>query len=250
MSDFLLTPPKSGGQLPPSPIGIDATEPIGSLGLIPGPWTNEGQGCFSLHFLVGFLFINCVHTEFQHTCWMSAHMLKFSTHAEFQHTCWNLACVLEFSMRAEFQHTCWFSACVLNFSTRADFQHVCWFSACVLIFSMRAEFQHVCWISACVQTFSMCAEIQHTWWNSACAGAIFRKLYICSSFPLSVCQEMFSMQHDARQTCKKQGHLLKQNFSETITPIDNRCMSLLNLSVNPIISLCWCWSLLGLLLLK
>ena len=34
----------------------------------------------------------------------------------------------------------------------------------------------------------------------------------------------------ARQTSKQQQtHLLKQNFSETITPIDNSCMLLLNL---------------------
>ena len=43
----------------------------------------------------------------------------------------------------------------------------------------------------------------------------------------------------------KQTHLRKQNFSETITPVDKSCMMLFNLFINPVV--CWhyflCWSL-------
>ena len=208
--------------------------------------------------LASCLLIMCIHTSL-YVLFNSAHMLKFSMCAEFQHACWISACVLIFSMRAEFQHVCWISARMLNFSTRADFQHACWISARVLIFSMRADFQHACWFLACVLNFSMCAEFQHVCRQSACVlkfstHAEIRHVlvlllgnYIYSSFPLSVWQEIV---FHARQTCIKQGHLLKQDLSETITPIDNSCMLLLNLSVNPIIFWCWCWSLLGLLLLK
>ena len=34
---------------------------------------------------------------------------------------------------------------------------------------------------------------------------------------------------NARQTCKQQTHFLKQNFSETIIPVDIRCEMLINL---------------------
>ena len=40
----------------------------------------------------------------------------------------------------------------------------------------------------------------------------------------------------ARQTYKQQTiQFLKQNLSETITPIDNSCMLLFNLSINPVV---------------
>ena len=40
----------------------------------------------------------------------------------------------------------------------------------------------------------------------------------------------------ARQTSKPQtSHLLKQNFSETIKPIDNSCMLSSNPSINPVV---------------
>ena len=40
----------------------------------------------------------------------------------------------------------------------------------------------------------------------------------------------------ARQTCKQQSsHLLKQNLSETIKPIDNSCMLSSNPSINPVV---------------
>ena len=42
----------------------------------------------------------------------------------------------------------------------------------------------------------------------------------------------------ARQTCEQQTlHLLKQNLSETITPIDNSCMLSFNPAINPVV--CW-----------
>ena len=40
----------------------------------------------------------------------------------------------------------------------------------------------------------------------------------------------------ARQMCKQQtSHLLKQNLSETIKPIDNSCMLSSNPSINPVV---------------
>ena len=40
----------------------------------------------------------------------------------------------------------------------------------------------------------------------------------------------------AKQTCKQQtSHLLKQNLSETITPIYNSCMLSFNPSINPVV---------------
>ena len=51
--------------------------------------------------------------------------------------------------------------------------------------------------------------------------------------PLSVWKEIV---FHARQTCKQQTtHLLMQNFSETITPIDNSCMLLFNPAINPVV---------------
>ena len=46
-------------------------------------------------------------------------------------------------------------------------------------------------------------------------------------------KRLFSMQD--KLVKNKQTHLLKQNFSETITPIDNSCMLLFNLSINPVV---------------
>ena len=117
---------------------------------------------------------------------------------------------------------------------------------------------HVLVKSAHVLKNSMCWWIQHVM-------VLFPLNYVCLVFAelASPCAASSTQVHPvkighvlvyslvwqeivfyARQTCKKQGHLLKQNFIMTITPIDNSCMLLLfNLSVNPIIFWCWCWSL-------
>ena len=52
-------------------------------------------------------------------------------------------------------------------------------------------------------------------------------LNLAKLFPLSVWQKLFSMQD--KLVDYKQTHCLKQNFSETITPIDKRCEMLINL---------------------
>ena len=57
-------------------------------------------------------------------------------------------------------------------------------------------------------------------------------------------KKLFSMQD--KLVNNKQTHLLKQNFSETITPLDKCCMLLFILSINPVVDIifwCWCWSL-------
>ena len=48
-------------------------------------------------------------------------------------------------------------------------------------------------------------------------------------------KRLFSMQDKLAKNKQTNKHFLKQNFSETITPIDNRCMLSFNLSVNPVV---------------
>ena len=54
---------------------------------------------------------------------------------------------------------------------------------------------------------------------------------VCS--PCLFGKKLFSMQD--KLVNNKQTHLLKQNFSETITPIDKSCMLLFNLSINSVV---------------
>ena len=59
--------------------------------------------------------------------------------------------------------------------------------------------------------------------------------WLCfTPFPLSVWQEIV---FHARQTCKQQTNTLKQNFSETTTPMDKSCMLLFNLWIKSVV--CW-----------
>ena len=61
-----------------------------------------------------------------------------------------------------------------------------------------------------------------------------QKLDVFYSIPL-VClaRSCFSMQDKLENN--KQLQLLKLNFSDTITPIDESCMLLFNLSINPVV---------------
>ena len=65
----------------------------------------------------------------------------------------------------------------------------------------------------------------------------------CSTLlPFSDWQEIV---FHARHPGEQQTHFLKQNFSETITPINESCVMLFNLWTNPVVCwfffLCWCW---------
>ena len=89
---------------------------------------------------------------------------------------------------------------------------------------------HQCSLPSDIHTAKCCIYILHVH-NILRTAAC--QIYLCfMPFLFAVWQEIV---FHARLTCEQQTHFLKQNFSETITPIDSSCMLLLNLSINPVV---------------
>ena len=114
-----------------------------------------------------------------------------------------------------------------------------WYMKHLLSLSEQIYSPKICFEITCVAiSFSYYCDTLHP--PHSCPAKFGRVLLY---FPCLFGKKLFSMQ--GKLVDNKQTHFLKQNFSETITPINKSCMLLFNLWINPVV----CWYLFLMLML-